>query len=167
MTMQPINRYTAGRFLQCCAIGKGVPVSAVGYAEAQPWTDRHAIVSALKAAVTDMDTGDFPGAYVPVADAFLAAMRPYSVPLRLANLRKVPMLTRIFVNSAGATAAQVAEGAAIPVQRSTWTTSTLEPKKFAAITVQTSELVNSTAPEAALAIQDDLAQATAEAENLA
>ena len=46
-----------------------------------------------------------------------------------------------------------------------WTSTTLTPRKFAGIVVQTDELLRLFSPTAALAIVDDLAQATAAAEN--
>lgn len=163
------NRFTVGRFLQSLAIAKGDHHGAA--AIAQGWgrhADREAVVTAHMAAVDPHDTNDFPAAMVPVADSFLAAMRPTSIPLQLAeHLRNVPMLTRVFVNDEGVIATQVAEGIAIPVLKGSWDTATLEPKKFAGITVQTSELVRSMKPAATLALTDDLAKATAEAENYA
>jgi HK97 family phage major capsid protein len=165
--MNASNRFTAGRLLQSLAVAKGDVKGALSFAESQGhWADRALVVKA--AAVTPFETSDYPGAYVPVADSFLGAMRSYSVPLQLAaHLRAVPMLTRLYVNSAGIVASQVVEGAAIPVLKGDWTTATLEPKKFAGITVQTAELVKSMKPTATLALTDDLAQATAEAENRA
>lgn len=161
------NRYTAGRFLQALVMGKGSPMSALAWAEGQGnWLDRSQVVGGLKAAVQGYTSADFPGALSPIADSFLAAMRSDSIPLRLAGLRRVPMFTRIFVNSQGAVAAQVAEGAAIPVLRGDWSAVTLTPKKHAGIVVQTDELAKSTSPTAPLALIDDLVKAVAEAENL-
>ena len=66
----------------------------------------------------------------------------------------MPMLTRIFVSLSGAAAAEVAEGAAMPVLAGDWTSSILTPRKFAGLVVQTDELMASTVPKAALAITD-------------
>ena len=90
------GRFTAGRYLQALAIGKGLAGNALEVAKQQgQWIDHLDIVCALKSAVTPTETGDFPGALFPVADSFLAAMRDASIPLRLQGLRRVPMLTRI------------------------------------------------------------------------
>lgn len=163
------NRYTAGRYLQSMAWGRGSPESALAWAEGQGhWLDQAQVVAGIRAAATDgITTADYPGALTPVANSFLEAMRGDSVPLRLAGLRRVPMLTRVFVNTAGVVASQVAEGAPILVLKGNWTSTTLTPRKFAGIVIQTDELVKSTSPVATLAITDDLAQATAEAENRA
>lgn len=160
------TRFTAGRYLKAVAVAKGNLPGAVVFAESQgQWADRQQVVSSLKAAVAAMGTADAPGDTGPVAESFLAAMRPYSVPLRLSGFKAVPTFTRIFVSSSGVIAARVAEGSAIPVLRGDWTATTLEPIKHAGIVVQTDELVRSMSPAAAAAFVDDLAQATAEAEN--
>ena len=113
-----------------------------------------------------MGSGDFPGPLRPIAEAFLSAMRGFSVPLRLENLRRTPMRTRVYVNAVGVVAVQVPEHGSIPVLRSDWSAEVLEPRKFAGISVITEELLQNTSPEATLTIVDDLAAATAEAENL-
>ena len=159
------GRFTAGRFLQALAIGKGEAGNALAFADEQrQWLDRAQIVGALKSAVSPIDTGDYPGA-LAVADSFLAAMRDASIPLRLQGLRRVPMLTRIFVDTSGVLAAQVAEGQPIPVLQGNWTSTTLTLRKFCGVVVQTDELLRLLSPVATAAIVDDLAQATAEAEN--
>lgn len=159
-------RFTAGRYLQALAINKGDLLSAVSFAEAQhQWADQRQIVSALKSATSPITTGDFPGALQPVADSFIDALRDFSIPLRLQGLRKVPMLTLLYVNSSGVIVTEVAEGSPVPVLAGDWTSATLTPRKFAGICVQTSELLRATSPTAALAIVDDLAKATAAAEN--
>ncbi len=159
----------AGRYLQCVAIGRGDPAAALAFAKAQAhWTNRELVGRVLMAAVTPLETGDYPGAFKPVADAFLAALRPLSVPRTLAaNMRVVPMLCRLFVNAAGVVAIEVTEGAAIPALQGNWTTATLTPRKCTGIFVQTDELLRNTSPTAAVAITNDLAQAVVEAENRA
>lgn len=159
------SKHAAGRYLQALVWGKGRPELAMAWAESQGhWSDRHAIVSALKAAVSGATSSDFTGARSTIADSFLEAMRGDSIPLRLA-MRRVPMHTRIFANTAGVVAAQVAQGAAIPVLKGTWSPTTLTPKKHAGLCVQTDELAKSTDPGASLALSADLAQAVAAAEN--
>lgn len=163
--MQKVNKYSAGRFLQALAVGESSAGNAEAYVAATNWIDAPDLIAALKTAVAARQTSDFVGAMVPVADSFLAAMRPYSVPLQLEGLRRVPMLTRVLANTARILASAIVEGQPIPVVRATWTSATLQPKRWAGIVVQTDELLRSTQATAALAIQDDLAQAVAEAEN--
>ena len=160
---------TAGRYLQCLAMAKGDPVGALAIADShREWTDRDILKRALMAAVTPFETSDYPGALLPIANAFLAAMRSDSVARALAQyMRVVPMLTRLFINAAGVVAAEVAEGAAIPALKGNWATATLTPRKWAGIFVQSDELMRSASATASVAITNDLAQAVAEAENRA
>lgn len=161
------DRFTAGRFLQAIAVAKGDLLAAQAYAEAAGhwWSDQSKVVGALKAAVEATGTGTYPGAYVPVADSFLAAMRTKSVPLRLTGMKRVPMLTRLFINSSRVIAVRVVEGGAIPAMKGDWTSSVLEPFEFAALTVTTAELAKASSPVAAAGLADDLAGAVAEEEN--
>lgn len=162
------NPATAGRFLQCMAVGRNNVHVAKSFAESQgQWTDRSQLVSLFKSIAEASGTDDYPSAYVPVAESFLGAMRSFSVPARLANLKRVPMLTRLYLNSTGITSVRVAEGAAVPVIRGTWATETLRPVKFAGIIIQTNDLIRSASHLAMTALTSDLAESTAEAENLA
>jgi HK97 family phage major capsid protein len=161
------NPTTAGRFLQCMSVGKNNAHVAKSFAESQgQWSDRSQLVNVFKSITEATGTDDYHAAYVPVAEAFLGAMRGFSVPMRLTNLKRVPMLTRLYLNSAGVTSVRVQEGAAVPVMRGTWDTETLRPKKHAGIVIQTDELIRSASHLAQSAIVFDLAEATAEAENL-
>jgi HK97 family phage major capsid protein len=158
-------KHAAGRYLQALVMGKGNPELAAAFAEGQgQWLDRPVVVAALKAAVAGTVSGDFSGARSTISDAFLEAMRGDSIPLRLA-MRRVPMHTRIYANTSGVLASQIAQGAPIPVLKGTWTPTTLTPKKCAGLVVQTEELAKSTDPGAPLALVDDLAKAVAAEEN--
>ena len=108
-----------------------------------------------------------PGAQQAIADSFLAAMRDYSIPMRLVGMLRRPMLTRLFFSNTGVVVGEVAEGAPIPVVRGDWSQEILRPRKFAGIHVITEDLARSTEATAGAAIIDDLAAATAAAENLA
>lgn len=166
--MPPVtNRVTAAHYLKAYAVAKGNLPGAAVFADTQAhWADRTQIVTALKAAIAAMGRpGDYLADSGPVAESFLAAMRSHSIPLRLAGLKTVPMHTRLYVNNTGVIAVRVDEGRAIPVLRGDWSSTTLEPGKHAGIVVSTDELVRSMSPAAAAAFVDDLAQATAEAEN--
>ena len=158
---------TVGRFLQCLAIG-GPGAAGAAFASAQNWIDRDLIAYAAKAAISAIDTDDYPAALQPVADAFLGAMRAHSISLRLIErLRRVPLLTRVYVSASTGQAIEVSEGQPIPVLSGDWSATTLAPRKFAGISVQTLELVRSANAVASAAIGDDLARAVAEAENTA
>lgn len=131
------------------------------------WVDQRQIVAALKSAITSSTTTDFGGcANVPIADSFAAFVRTASIPAQLA-LRPVPMLTRIFSESSGMVAAEVAEGGAIPVVRSTFASTSLTPRKFCGISVETDELVKSASPAATEALTAALARAVGAAESRA
>jgi len=165
MNVDATKRYTAGRVLQCKAVGRGDARSELAHCSSQNWLDRYPVEQYLKAAVSAVGESDFAGTYQPVAEAFLSAMRPFSVPMRLANMRRVPMLTRVLKNDGRILASEVDAGAPIPVAKMTLADATLTPRHFAAITVKTEELMHSTSPLAALEIETDLAEAVAEVEN--
>src|SRR5688572_24323201 len=126
------NRFTAGRFLQAKYFGKGSISNATAFAESQNWLDRAQVVAAIKASVSQLGSGNFPTALAPVADAFMQQLRPYSIPQRL-NPRRIPLLTRVLLNTAGTTASLISEGAAIPLRRGSWDSTTLAPKIIAVI----------------------------------
>lgn len=163
------NRHTAGRFLQSLAIARGQPSSAIAFAESQGhWLDRDQVVAGLKTAVSAIDAADFDGVsgvYQPVAESFLAAMRPFSVLQRLQNLRRVPMRTQVLATTSKIIASEIAAGSPIPVVRMTLAGTLPAPRNFAAILVQTNDLMRSSSPQAALSITNDLAEAVALAED--
>jgi HK97 family phage major capsid protein len=167
---QTFTRHTPGRYLQALAVG-GDAMSAAAYAEAQGhWADRDQVVRSLKMADVTASTTDGGNSSLvrqPVGDAFLDAMRAVSVPLRLAGLRRVPMFTRLLTSDTGMVAGEVPEGDPIPVLRGDYSGRILYPRTFAGIAVQTAELMRSTSPTASAGITDDLAAATATAENRA
>jgi hypothetical protein len=159
-----VNKYTCGRYLAALAVAKGDPLVAMAYAESQgQWLDRSSVVSSLKTAVGALADGDLGAS--PAADAFLNVLRDYSVPLRLEGLRRAPMRTRILQATTGTTAGEITEGTAIPPASQVWGAVTLTPRKFAAMTVQSMELVQSASPAAAIALQEDLAGAVGDVEN--
>lgn len=162
-------KLTAGRFLQCLAMADHNAANAIDVVESRRfWADQPSLATAIRAAaVAPVGTGDFPPELGAVRDSFLAAMRPFSIPLQLSGLRKTPMLTRVFIGQTGMVAAEVTEGQPIPVMRGDWSVTQLTPRKFAGIVVQTLELMKSASPTASGAIVDDLASAVAEAENFA
>ena len=89
------GRYTAGRFLQSLAVGKGEAGNAMAFAESSGNGSIAGKSSApSRAAVSPIDTGDFPGALVPVADSFPGRDEGLLDPAAAQGLRRVPMLTR-------------------------------------------------------------------------
>ncbi len=159
------NKFTAGRYLQALAMAKGDPVSAISIVENTKWLDRAQLIAALqKAAVSGMSTSDL--AFQTVQDSFLDAMRSVSIPLALMPyMNAVPEQTRIYVNNSGEIAAEVLEGQSIPTVKGDWSTVLMTPRKFAAVSVKTVELVMSASPMAATAMTRDLAGAVGEREN--
>ncbi len=128
--------------------------------------DLHAAIVGTLGAASGRQLGKALSRAEPVATAFIEAMRPYSVPLRLQGLSVTPLRTRVYVNEQGVTAVRVPEHGRIPVLKGDWTEAFLEPVKHAGVIVQTTEFVRNTSPAVTLRIVDDLAKATAEAENL-
>ena len=169
---QVYSRHTPGRFLQSLTVGRD-PMGARAYAQAQGhWADRQQLVRALETfemtAVDVQTTDDHAYAQQPVSDAMSEALRPLLIADNLLGLRRVPPFSRIFVSADNAIlAAEVAEGNPIPLLAGNWDVTTLELRKFAAIVVETRELVESTSPTASAAITSDLVAAVAEAENTA
>lgn len=157
--------FTAARVLQSLVIAKGDASAAVYFAEAQNWIDRATVVTALKAVAAD--SNDFGDAAQEISSSFVEAMRGFSIAERLTAKRTIQFRQRAIVNTTGAAAAEVSEGAAVPVILGSWTTTSLTPRKFAGITVTTKDLANSPDPTAPLAILADLAAAVADAENYA
>lgn len=158
------NRFTAARYLQALSIAKGDHRGAIAFSESQPWLDKSLVVTALKSAVAAIGTADY-ATTSPIAENFIQCMRDFSVPLRLAGLRRVPMRTKLFVSGGGVQAVRFAEGSAIPVLAGSWTSTTLTPKKHGGIVVSTDELIKSMTATASEALQQDLAEAVAESEN--
>lgn len=169
MNPQSTARFTPGRFLQALAVGNNRPELALAFVQSQPqpWHDHPQLIPAIQALAEAYDTSDFPPAHVPIADAFLAAMRYSSIPLRMPTLHRVPMYTRIFRSTGTVVAAEVPEGFSIPVMAGTWESTTLRPRKFAGIAIKTDELMRSPNSVASAAITDELAQAVSDGENYA
>lgn len=164
MVLSPQTKFAAGRFLNVFAIAKGNPPGALAVAEGRG-TDYAPVVTACKAVVSAGGSSDYPAAS-PVAESFLALMRPYSIALQLATfMRAVPMRTRLYVSLAGPGGAEVAEGQAVPVSKGDYTAQDLKPRNFAAMIVRTLELATNTSPVATQGVADELAQATADVEN--
>lgn len=162
---QAIGR-TTGRLMRALALSDGNYEASIAFSEAQNWIEKNAIVEVLKAGVGGLTSGSLPSANEAVAD-FLAALRPYSILSRLERVRKVPSRVRTIAFGAGATAYVVGERQNIPMSKAALDGLTVEPKKIAALTVATNELLNSQAQGVDQSIADDLAAAVGEAEDAA
>lgn len=86
---------------------------------------------------------------------------------RIAGLRRVPFDTRLINAVTGLSAAWIGEGVAVPVSKAAFGVELLPPRKVASVSVVTQELINSADPAAELLIRDTMAQAVAEAIDLA
>jgi hypothetical protein len=87
---------------------------------------------------------------------FFALVRERSLIGRIAGLRAIPLQTRLISAATGVSGAWVAEGKAIPVGKSSYAVDLLPPRKVAALTVLTKELLESSDPTAELLIRDEL-----------
>lgn len=149
--------------MRALAVAGGDRDGATAFAESQLWLEKTAIVTALKSAVGDLNTGAL--ATNDVVVDFLAAVRPHSILARLDRVRKVPSRTRLIAFGTGATAYVVGERQAIPMSKTALLGIVVEPRKVAALTVTTKELVQSQAQGVDQAIATDLATAVGEAED--
>ncbi|SSW73264.1 hypothetical protein AVE30378_05626 [Achromobacter veterisilvae] len=152
----------AARFIKAMAISKGMGSVAKGYIESTNWLDQ----AQLKAAVEAMTTGNSSSLARDVGADFIALVRPETILGRLANIRRVPFLTRLMRQTAGPKGHWVAEGNPKPVAASTFAKDEgLPPRKVVALSAMTDELAQ--ASNAEDIISRDLAAATVEAMDLA
>ena len=154
-------KFAAARFVQALAVARGL-IEAKTPAQ-KTWLDRGQRVDVAKAADVGLDDFTTP-AGAPISDSILALTRTASIPQRLVGLRSMPFNTKFYVQTAAITATQIAESKPIPVFRGNWATTTLTPRKFAAMTVATNELIRAS-PQAFQALVADLAQAVGAAES--
>ena len=154
-------KFAAARFVQALAVARGL-IQPTTPAQ-RTWLDRGHCVDVNKAADVGLDDFATP-AGAPISDSILALTRTASIPQRLAGLRTVPFNTKFYVQTAAITAAQIGESKGIPVVRGDWSTTTLTPRRFGAITVATNELMRAS-PQAFQALVADLARAVGAAES--
>lgn len=143
------------RVMKAMAVARGSKTGALAFAESQRgWQDAASI---LKAAVTAEDMSSSL-ASTRVDFDWAAFLRPQTLVGRL-PLVSVPFLVRLLLQSAGGTGDFIGEGRPIAVSKSTLQGDTLPQMKVAAINVVTRELLESSAPNAEVMLQRDLARA--------
>lgn len=121
----------------------------------------------LRAAVAAGTTTDAAWAaplveYRTMAEEFIELLRPATILGRLTGVRRVPFNVRIPRQTAGATVGWVGEGAAKPVGRLSFDTTTMPESKIAGIVVITMELARFSSPSAEAVVRQDMVDAIAE-----
>lgn len=145
----------AGRFLKTISIAKGSRPMAYSFIESSRWLEQ----GQLKAAVEAMTMGNTSALANDVGADFLALVRPETILGRLANLRRVPFMTRLIRQTAGPKGHWVQEGFPKPVAASTFAKEEpLPTRKVVALSVITDELAQQSNAEEI--IPRDLAAAT-------
>lgn len=151
------------RVVRSLAIAGGGRSAALRFAESQGhgWMD---VVQHLRAAVSAISQDDF--AFNPVAFDLAEYLRPLTIIGRLAGLRRVPFDVNLYLGTAGARAAFVAEGAPIPATDASYTGATLRALKVGAIVALSKELVLNATPNAEATISAEVGRALVEAMDL-
>lgn len=152
----------AARFFRSLAVGKGNPVIADAFAGANPWVE----VAEIKAAVAAIGTSGAPGLAGWVPADFMAMVRPRTIVGRMGALRQVPLYTPLMLQTGGATAYWVPEGAPKPLSMLAFQDKEPLPAcKVVAMAVLTQELAQFSEAEAI--ISADLGGAAVTALDLA
>lgn len=90
------------------------------------------------------------------AAEFFELVRDRSLIGRIAGLRRMPLRTRVISMSSGFSAAWVGEGKAVPVSSAVFDVTTLPALKVGALSVATTEMLESSDPAAERIIRDDM-----------
>ncbi|MBB3972517.1 phage major capsid protein [Hansschlegelia beijingensis] len=148
------------RYAIACAMSGGDSFQIRSICETR-WPEARYGAVIQKAAVEAGDTTDATWAkplaeLAPVADAFLAAVRPRTLIGRMAGIRPAPFGVRFPVATSGTSAGWVGEAKPTPVTAMAFGEGTLKPAKVGGIVVTTKELLRSTSPEAEAQIKLDL-----------
>lgn len=135
------------------------------------WGHGSPVVGLLKATIAAGDTIESPwaGALAEGRAAqleFLEVVRPMTILGKLANLRRVPFLTPVAAQSAGAVAYWIGEGKVKALTKAAFDRRRLAPTKIAGLVIVTQELLRF-GEEAELTLRDDLAGAIALASDAA
>ncbi len=148
------------RYVRSLVVAKGDAVSAAAFAMGQRWMNRHDIAHALKSAVSATSTADLAAAVAPVTLDFVNFLRPRTIIGRLTLARRVPLKTRLLMQTGGASAAFTGEGAPIAVSQADFSAPTyLQPASCAGIVVISDELARMGTPDAESLLADDLGRA--------
>lgn len=150
------------RFVRSLIVAGGDPLAAAAFASGQRWVDEHYVVGSLKALVSAVDTADLASAIAPVAQDLANLLRPQTIIGRMPLARKLPLATRLILQTGGVVAGFVDEGAAIPVAELDFDSpTTLKAAKVAIIACITNELSRMSSPAADALISGDLSRACA------
>jgi HK97 family phage major capsid protein/HK97 family phage prohead protease len=150
-------------FIRGCmaiAASRGNPMQAVEIAK--QWKDSTPEVELwLKAAVAPGDTltPAWAGALAVVqniSNEFIELLRPATILGRIPNLRQVPFLTAVPVQTAGGSYGWVGEAKPKPVTKLGFSQATLPIAKASGIIVMTEELVRSSSPSAEAIVRADM-----------
>jgi hypothetical protein len=157
------------RFVRALAIADGDPVTALAFAERQNWSDRHRIVTALKATVDAVDTDAAAALIAPVGVDFAEFLRPLTVVGRLQGMRRAPFETRLVGMTAGAVAHWVGEVAPKPATFAALAEqeTRLNSRKVVAFYLATVELMRASAPVGERLLLAEWGRAAAQAVDIA
>lgn len=163
------------RFARCMILGKKQSVNPLDiakqlYAERDP----HVIEMVQKAnisAVNSSTDASLFGNEAGVAD-YVTFLRNQTIIGRfgqggIPGLRRVPFYFPVVTQATGGTAYWVAEGAAKPMTKPTWSRTELTPLTVAGLAAITLQALRFSSPSADLALRDDLTAAVVEAMDLA
>jgi HK97 family phage major capsid protein len=148
------------RFCQAKAFGRGDSMKELAFAE--QWKDSTPEVAlVLKAAVVAGTTTDATWAgplapLRPLANEFMALLRPATLLGKVPNFRQVPFNVSVPVQTGGGTYQWVGQNAPKPVGSLAFATLTLGITKCAGIIVITDELARNSSPSAEAVIRDDM-----------
>lgn len=148
------------RYCQAKAFGKGDTMKELAFAE--QWKDSTPEVGLiLKAAVAVGTTSDAVWAgplapLKPLADEFMALLRPATILGKVPNFKRVPFNVSVPIQTGGGTYKWVGQGAPKPVGTLAFGTLTLGITKCAGIIVITDELARNSTPAAESVIRADM-----------
>jgi HK97 family phage major capsid protein/HK97 family phage prohead protease len=148
------------RYCQALAVSRGMPMQALEYA--RRWHDSTPEVElVLKAAVAAGTTTDATWAgplapITPLANEFLALLRPETILGKINTFFKVPFNVSVAAQTGGGTYQWVGQGAPKPVGKLAFVSVTLGITKCAGIIVITEELARNSSPDAESVIRRDM-----------
>jgi HK97 family phage major capsid protein len=92
----------------------------------------------------------------PLADAFIALLRPRTLIGRIAGIREVPFNVSVAAQTTGGTYGWVGQGAPAPVTKSDFASVTLAPAKAGGIVVVSQELAELSSPAAVGVMREEM-----------
>ena len=144
-------------FTRSLVVARGEELGAAAFADGQRSIDRDEVVRALKAAVAGISSAEFATAIAPVAVDFAEYLRPRTLIGRLTGVRRLPLRTRVVIQTDGITAAFTAEGQPIPVSKAAFDAPAyLTPASCSGIVVVSDELARSSTPAAETLLAADI-----------